>query len=79
MQKFLLHIVHPLDLDQLTNCRNFEQAKVSSGIELIIYLLQKGNLNLRSPNSQSPTGYQKRTVQILRASHVYSIDNFVAF
>ena len=26
-----------------------------------------------------PTGYQKRTVQILRASHVCSIDNFVAF
>ena len=26
-----------------------------------------------------PTGYQKRTVQILRASHAYGIDNFVAF
>ena len=27
----------------------------------------------------SPTGYQKRTGQFLRALHVYSIDDFVAF
>ena len=26
-----------------------------------------------------PTGYQKRTGQFLRALHVYSVDNFVAF
>ena len=32
-----------------------------------------------SVTAQSPTGYQKRTAQILRAAHVYSIDNFVAF
>ena len=30
-------------------------------------------------SAQSLTGYQKRTTQILRESHVYSIDNFVAF
>jgi hypothetical protein len=27
----------------------------------------------------SPTGYKKRTGQFLRALHVYSINNFVAF
>ena len=31
-----------------------------------------------SHKAQSLTGHQKRTAQILRASHVYSIDNFVA-
>ena len=35
------------------------------------------NYNLRVP--LSPTGYKKRTGQFLRALHVYSIDNFVAF
>ena len=28
---------------------------------------------------KSPTGYQKRTAQILGASHVCSVDNFIAF
>ena len=30
-------------------------------------------------HAQSQTGYQKRTGHYLRALHVYSIDNFVAF
>ena len=41
--------------------------------------VQKAGVSKKLHGRHPPTGYQKRTTQISRELHAYSIDNFVAF
>ena len=73
-QNLVVHIVHEGTI--ISRAQNNVGGHYVTSTGTAIIPMEIGQ---KVSDTQSPTEYQKRTGQFLRALHVYSIDNFVAF